>query len=317
MGSDWKTVALADISERIGDGLHGTPKYTEDGGYYFVNGNNLESGTIVYKDSTKRVSFDEYQKHKKELGNSTVLVSINGTIGNVALYNGEEVVLGKSACYINLKAGISKEFIRYILSGYLFQEYIQRCSTGSTIKNVSLKMMRDFTFRIPESEKEQNKAVELLKILDQKLNLNQQTNQTLEKMAQTLFKSWFVDFDPVFDNALARADFNLENLPSAWPAALVQRATSRLQVLQNNPTLQAKLTQHHLAVTENNIALAEASQAENTHQHFPSEFELTDEPSIGINGWIPKKWLLKNVDEFCDVNPESWTKKMHLKLFDT
>ena len=320
MGSNWKTTTLADISERIGDGLHGTPKYSDDGEYYFVNGNNLESGAIVYKDSTKRVGLEEYNKHKKELGSSTLLVSINGTIGNVALYNGEEVVLGKSACYINLKKGISKEFVKYILSGYLFQEYIQRCSTGSTIKNVSLKMMRDFAFRIPDTEIEQDKAVELLKLLDHKISLNNQTNQTLEQMAQALFKSWFVDFDPVFDNLLASVDFKLENLENRLPDELKQKAQRRLAALnslENAAEIKTSLSAlaHELQAlsqtkeaTQSAVQAAETpvkagfnanpkilAQHANTHAHFPNEFEHNEQL-----GWIPKGWEGKFFKEVID-----------------
>ncbi|AQP98796.1 hypothetical protein B0W48_02665 [Pseudoalteromonas aliena] len=334
MGSNWKTTTtLADISERIGDGLHGTPKYSDDGEYYFVNGNNLESGAIVYKDSTKRVGLEEYNKHKKELGSSTVLVSINGTIGNVALYNGEEVVLGKSACYINLKKGISKEFVKYILSGYLFQEYIQRCSTGSTIKNVSLKMMRDFAFRIPDTGIEQDKAVELLKLLDHKISLNNQTNQTLEQMAQALFKSWFVDFDPVFDNLLASVDFKLENLENRLPDELKQKAQRRLAALdslENAAECKASLIalDHELqAQTQAAEQVSEKAaetpvkanfnanpkilaQHANTHAHFPNEFEHNEQL-----GWIPKGWDIKAVSETIQINPRTSLSKGAIAKF--
>ncbi|HFO7633076.1 TPA: restriction endonuclease subunit S, partial [Escherichia coli] len=152
MGSKWIEVSLGEISEKIGDGIHGTPTYNNSGNYYFINGSNLIDNSIKITETTKCVDHDEYLKHRKKLSNNTVLVSINGTIGNTALYNNENIILGKSACYINLKDNISKHFILYVLSGYLFQEYIQRCSTGSTIKNVSLKMMRDFRFLMPESK---------------------------------------------------------------------------------------------------------------------------------------------------------------------
>ena len=303
MESDWNTVTLSDISERIGDGLHGTPKYSENGEYYFVNGNNLESGCIVYKEATKRVDFNEYQKHKKELTDSTILVSINGTIGNVALYNGEEVVLGKSACYINLKKGISKEFVKYILSGYLFQEYIQRCSTGSTIKNVSLKMMRDFSFKIPEDEAEQNRAVGILKDLDNKIELNRQINQTLEQMAQTLFKSWFVDFDPVFDNLLAKANYQLDNLPADFPEELHPKAVKRLAALS------ARIpSQEH-----ENKGLVSANESDNValpHPDFPSEFEFNEQL-----GWVPLGWEVKSVSEAIKVNPRTTLSKGSIATF--
>jgi type I restriction enzyme S subunit len=267
MGSEWPEVTLAEISERIGDGLHGTPTYSEYGEYYFINGNNLESGEITIKESTKKVDSEQYLKHKKTLNSNAVLVSINGTIGNVALYNGEEVVLGKSACYINFKHGIHRDFVAYALSSHQFQEYIERCATGSTIKNVSLKMMREFKFKMPSEEKEQIKAVSSIRSIDQKIQLNRQTNQTLEKMAQALFKSWFVDFDSVIDNALEAGN--------PIPEELQDRAERRKKQL-------AKPDHKPLP--------------EDIRQLFPNEFELTDEL-----GWVPKGWDIKSIKDLATV----------------
>lgn len=101
----WEVKKLKDISREIGDGLHGTPEYSEvDTGCYFINGNNLENGTIVIKENTKMVSEKTKAKHYIEMDDFTILVSINGTLGKVAFYNGENVILGKSACYIKLEA---------------------------------------------------------------------------------------------------------------------------------------------------------------------------------------------------------------------
>jgi len=195
MSADWPEVRLEDITSVLGDGLHGTPKYDDDGEYYFINGNNLSNGKIVINEKTKRATEDEYRKHKKNLNDRTILVSINGTLGNVALYNGEKVFLGKSACYFNVNEDVDKQFVRYIVSGFFFQNYIHSLATGSTIKNVSLKLMRNFTFRLPPLgiQKEISKVLEGL---DNKIELNRQTNKTLEQIAQAIFKSWFVDFEP-------------------------------------------------------------------------------------------------------------------------
>src|SRR5690554_3611674 len=144
MPNNWKTYKLEDISTKLGDGLHGTPKYKADGEYYFINGSNLLNGEIIFKESTKKVDQAQFDKYKKELTERTILVSINGTIGNIAFYNGEKVVLGKSACYFNIIADVDKFFIKHLLSSYLFQDYINTNYTGSVIKNVSLKTMREF-----------------------------------------------------------------------------------------------------------------------------------------------------------------------------
>ena len=85
----WEVKKLKDISREIGDGLHGTPEYSEvDTGCYFINGNNLENGTIVIKENTKMVSEKTKAKHYIEMDDFTILVSINGTLGKVAFYNG-------------------------------------------------------------------------------------------------------------------------------------------------------------------------------------------------------------------------------------
>ena len=56
-----------DVSSRIGDGLHGTPQYDPKGEYFFINGNNLDDGKMVFKSNTKKVSKNEYKNIKESL----------------------------------------------------------------------------------------------------------------------------------------------------------------------------------------------------------------------------------------------------------
>jgi len=300
MGDKWIEVSLSEIAERIGDGLHGTPKYSEQGKYHFINGNNLEDGVITIKESTKKVGFEQYKKHKKELNENAILVSINGTIGNVALYNDEEIILGKSACYINLKDNIHREFVAYVLTSFQFQEYIQRCATGSTIKNVSLKMMREFAFRIPEDEVVQIDAVATLKNIDLKIRLNRQTNQTLEQMAQALFKSWFVDFDPVFDNAFD-AGLSVDYFPDELQHRAMLRQQHRSEALQQGAEAMMPQTPQSTAVLQPQNQQATQTESERIRGLFPSEFEQCDDPNVGINGWIPKGWVASSFESLINL----------------
>ncbi|MFI3114866.1 MAG: restriction endonuclease subunit S [Clostridia bacterium] len=192
---NWREVTLKDICTKIGDGLHGTPNYDLSGEYYFINGNNLVNGKILFKEDTKRISHDGYQNHKKDLNDRTLLVSINGTIGNVAEYNNEKCILGKSACYLNVCDEVDKIYVKYILYNNNFQYYIAKTYTGTTIKNVSLKDIRNYTFNLPPLQ-EQKAIAETLSCLDDKIELNQKMNKNLEEQAQAIFKSWFVDFEP-------------------------------------------------------------------------------------------------------------------------
>ncbi|WP_054758264.1 restriction endonuclease subunit S [Methylomonas koyamae] len=136
---NWEWARLRSLAFVLGDGIHGTPIYTDGTNYFFINGNNLADGKIVIKSNTKTVSFEEMQKHKKPMSTNTVLVSINGTLGNVAFYNNEEVVLGKSACYFNLSSSINKYYIKLLIESPYFLEYALLGATGTTIKNLSLK----------------------------------------------------------------------------------------------------------------------------------------------------------------------------------
>ena len=145
----WNWVRLSNITSILGDGIHGTPEYDATGTVYFINGNNLSNGSIEIKADTKKVSEQEAEKHKRLLNSTTVLVSINGTLGNVAFYNGENVILGKSACYFNLMGNIDKQYIKHILETEYFTEYAKNVATGSTIKNVPLAGMRNFLIPVP------------------------------------------------------------------------------------------------------------------------------------------------------------------------
>jgi type I restriction enzyme, S subunit len=209
--SEWKTYKLGDVAERIGDGLHGTPKYDENGEYYFINGSNLINGKIVVNSNTKRVNETEYLKHKKALSENTILLGINGTIGNVALYQSEQCILGKSAAYINVKSDFDNQFIRYVLTNEHFQRFIRTNASGTTIKNVGLGLLREYEFQAPKDKEEQKEIAQILSSLDDKIELNLQMNQTLEAMAQAIFKEWFVNFNfPGFDGEL------VDGLPKGW-----------------------------------------------------------------------------------------------------
>jgi len=186
----WKTVRIEDVTTVLGDGLHGTPKYAIDGEYAFINGNNLENGRIVIKKGTKKVDLSQYEMYKKPLNDRTLLVSINGTLGNVAEYHNEKIILGKSACYFNVRTDIDKDFIRYIISSPIFRRYLESVATGTTIKNISLKQIREYEFQIPDRNL-QKKISSILKQIDNKINTNYAINENLADQIQAIYSNEF------------------------------------------------------------------------------------------------------------------------------
>jgi type I restriction enzyme S subunit len=169
---------LGSISERIGDGIHATPKYDLTGEFFFVNGNNLVDGGIKLTESTKRLSRDESKKHLTPLTDQTILLSINGTIGNLAFYQGENIVLGKSACYITLKKNIDKQYVYQLLQSPSVRRFFRKELTGSTIKNLSLGTIKTTEIVCPEPE-EMTKIGSFLSAVDQKVALLEKKHQLL------------------------------------------------------------------------------------------------------------------------------------------
>lgn len=189
-----------------------------------------------------------------------------------------KVVRGKSGYIANnmfkievISEDIERGFLYYLLGSRTIYNYLISSQSSSTMPAISFGMLKTIEIKYPAIEI-QKKIAKYLDNLNNKIESNKQTNQTLEQMTQALFKSWFVDFDPVIDNALAAGN--------PIPDELQERAELRKSVIAQratNPKLKPL--------------------PENIQQLFPNEFEESE------LGWIPKGWLIKPVDEAITINP--------------
>lgn len=156
--------------------------------------------------------------------------------------------------------GHHPRFVYYLLKSIDFSQFNVGSGVPTLNRNhLSGVLVADTSYSY---EKEVSNVIG---ILDDKINLNKKINQTLEQMSQTLFKSWFVDFDPVIDNAL--------DAGNPIPEALQSRAELRQKV--------------------RNSADFKPLPAE-IHSLFPSEFEETE------LGWVPKGWKIDNIGGLSD-----------------
>lgn len=187
---DWEERKLSEGTSKIGDGLHGTPNYSDNGDVFFINGNNLVNGKIVITKETKLVTESNQSKDDKLLNMDTILMSINGTIGNLAWYNNERVMLGKSAAYLTV-SNFDKKFIFSYLQTSTIKNYFLNNLTGTTIKNLGLKTIRDTTLFVPTLE-EQQKIGSLFKQLDDTIALHQCKLDLLEEQKKGFLQKMFV-----------------------------------------------------------------------------------------------------------------------------
>lgn len=188
---NWEEKRLGEVCHNIGDGLHSTPEYIDKSEIHFINGNNLINNKIVINQSTKCVSINEFRKHKIALGKYTILLSINGTIGNCAFYNNENIILGKSAAYLSFCDKSSMIFISYYLGTQFIASFFNSQISGSTIKNLSLTTLRLTPILLPFSN-ERIKIGTFLTTIDTKLSLIDDELNSAQKFKKGLLQKMFI-----------------------------------------------------------------------------------------------------------------------------
>lgn len=155
----WNVSKLRWKSRGIGDGLHGTPTYSDQGSIPFVNGTNLLGGEIRITDTTNFVEEDQLSDADLGLDESTVLISINGTIGNCAVLGNQQVMLGKSAAYIKSSDSLNVHFLAHYLRSHPTRSYFVETSGGTTIANLSLATLRGTPVPVPPLQMQEEIAM--------------------------------------------------------------------------------------------------------------------------------------------------------------
>ena len=187
---DWEQRKLGEVTSNIGDGLHGTPKYNESGEYYFINGNNLDGCKITIDNETKTVLEDQLSNDDKKLNDTSILMSINGTIGTLARYNGEKIMLGKSVAYIN-PSNIDRDYLYYYLQNSNVLRTFYKNLTGTTIKNLGLSVIKE-TLIMTSVEDEELKIGKFFKNFDNLITLHQRKLEHLQLQKKALLQQMFV-----------------------------------------------------------------------------------------------------------------------------
>jgi len=193
-----QTLTVGDIAQ-VFDGPHATPKKIE-AGPYFLSISSLENGKLDLSKSA-HVSDEDFKKWTRRVTpeEGDILFSYETRLGEVAMMPaGVTACLGRRMGLLRPdRTKILPEYLLYAYQSPAFQETIRsKTIHGATVDRIALKELPSFPIQVPPIL-EQEKIVNVLKGYDRKLILNAETNKTLEQMAQAIFKSWFVDFDPV------------------------------------------------------------------------------------------------------------------------
>lgn len=265
--SDWYETTWGELVElRYGKALQ---NYKEAASGFPVYGTN---GPVGYNDKP----LCEYP---------SVIVGRKGAYRGIH-YSPTPFFVIDTAFYIEPRFDINLKWAYY----ELLQQDINGLDSGSAIPSTRREDFYALRVNVPPRDT-QDQICEIPDLLNQKVALNRKINKTLEQMAQALFKSWFVVFDPVIDNALDAGFFEQD---LEFPDELLRRAEARKAVRESSD----------FKPLSNNI-----------RQLFPAAFEKCSEPSLGLGGWIPSGWVVSTTgDEFTvkggstpsTANPEFW-----------
>jgi type I restriction enzyme S subunit len=277
MGSEWETVCIDQIKSPQKYSCVGGPfgsslsrKHYVDTGVPVIRGVNL-SGDIFSESEFVFVSPEKSQELQRNMAfRGDLVFTQRGTLGQVALIpeNSDYECYVVSQSQMKLTVDPTKADPYFIYSYFRSKEaktVIEKSAIVGGVPHINLGILKDFRLRLPPLSVQQAVS-KIAKDFDRKMLLNNQINQTLEQMAQTLFKSWFVDFDPVIDNVLDAGSY----IPEIFEARVERRKTVR-ESADFKPL------------------------PDDVRQLFPSEFEESE------LGWVPKGWGIDSIYSCADL----------------
>ncbi len=263
MNKGWEIKQMHDIADIV-DSRHKTPNYS-DVGFPMVRAVDINNG-ILNLSGTRKVSelvYKDFSKGRNPQIGDILISRVGHYLGKVSFVSSlDKFCMGQNIALI-IPAESSK-FLFYFLKSPFTTNQIEMQKVGAAQPTLSLKSIKELHVYLPPLP-EQKAIAHILGTLDDKIELNRQMNETLEEMAQVLFKSWFVDFDLVIDKALAAGN--------EIPESLQKRAKLRKEL----GNIRKPLPEH-------------------IQKLFPDRFVFTEEL-----GWVPEGWESAVIADFGDV----------------
>jgi type I restriction enzyme S subunit len=259
------------------------------GGTPLIRVSDVKNGAIAKKPDFCISSEVDQEYRRTKLFGSELLITLVGNPGDCVIVT-EEMIgwnAARALAVLKLKDPDLRRWLRYVLLSKPAKHLIDARLNTTVQKTLNLKDIRELGIPIPPKE-ERYKITNVIDAIENKMLLNTQTNQTLESIAQAIFKSWFVDFEPVKAKmAVLESGGSGEQAELAAMSVISGKSEAELaQLQQQNP-------EHYQQLTE-------------TATLFPSamvESEL---------GEIPEGWEVGTYDQIIEFNPKRSIKKGQL-----
>ncbi|MCL1481713.1 MULTISPECIES: restriction endonuclease subunit S [unclassified Marinobacter] len=285
VSQDWNESQMQEFCVKVADGTHDSPKKTEQG-KLLVTSKNIIGGTL---DLTKsyRISEEDFNdvNRRSKVDINDVLLSMIGTVGEVCLIENEPDFAIKNVGLLKNHDPLKAKWLYFYLTSPLAQAQIKERLRGTTQQYLPLGEIRKFPIIYPESRTVMQEIVGVLAALQDKIQLNHQINQTLEQIAQAIFKSWFVDFEPVKAKIAA-----LEAGGSEDDALLAAMQAISGKTSEDLTRLQTEQPEQY-------------TELRATAELFPSAMQESE------LGELPEGWSVDQLSELIQFNPRRSLKK--------
>ena len=279
--SNWKEYKLDELVEITSSKRIMRSEYQENGIPFFRSKEIIELNSGNEITTELFISKERFLEIKNKFGTPSygdILLTSVGTLGVPYFVNYKEEFYfkdGNLTWFRKFNNILRSKYLYYWFASPVGRKALKEITIGSTQPALTITGLKSLTIHLPTLE-EQDYIIEILDHLSCKIQLNTQINQTLEQIAQALFKSWFVDFDPVRVKVLALSDgLSLEQAELAAMQSISGKTPEELTaLLQTQPDRYAEL--------------AETAKA------FPCEMVEVD----GVE--VPKGWEIKPIELILD-----------------
>ena len=200
------------------------PMPTVEDGPYLITAKNVNNGKIMYSECrrTTEDAFNNLLTDKSRPKLKDILVTKDGTLGRIGFVDKFNCCINQSVALLRPNNRIIPKFLKYLLESPYYQSKMKLDARGTTIQHIQITVLKKMEVAIPPKS-EQKKILNIISKLDDKINLNQQMNQTLEKISQVIFEYWFMHFEFPDDNGLPykssggeMVDSDLGEIPLGW-----------------------------------------------------------------------------------------------------
>lgn len=230
----FKEVTLGELSYG-GKGSYGIAasavEYTDDLHTYLRITDINDDGTIN-KDGLKSVDDENAEKYILK-PNDIVFARTGGSTGRSYYYDGSDGEFVFAGFLIKFSLDPSKvnpKYLKYYTLSDEYKGWVTSFNTGSTRGNINAQTYANMKIKLPDRN-QQNLLVNTLSSLNDKIELNNRINKNLEEMAQALYKSWFVDFEPFRNGEFE--DSELGMIPKGWRAVSLDDVCASISVKHN------------------------------------------------------------------------------------